>query len=80
MVHLIKGTEVIRVNPFPVKKVVDTTGAGDFMQQVSYMVLHVAIHLKSRAQISSILAGYVIQTAGTALAGKKKWNEIKVKY
>ena len=47
------------------------------MQQVSYMVLHVAYSLEKCAQISSILAGYVIQTVGTALT-KKKWNEIKL--
>ena len=72
-----KGTEVIRVNPFPVKKVVDTTGAGDFYAAGFLYGLTCGYSLEKCAQISSILAGYVIQTVGTALT-KKKWNEIKL--
>ena len=72
-----KGTEVIRVNPFPVKKVVDTTGAGDFYAAGFLYGLTCGYSVEKCAQISSILAGYVIQTVGTALT-KKKWNEIKL--
>lgn len=59
-----KGTEVIRVNPFPVKKVVDTTGAGDFYAAGFLYGLTCGYSLEKCAQISSILAGYVIQTVG----------------
>lgn len=72
-----KGTEEIQVKPLPVKKVVDTTGAGDFYAAGFLYGLTCGYSLEKCAQISTILAGYVIQTVGTALT-KKKWNEIKL--
>ncbi len=72
-----KGTEEIQVNPLPVKKVVDTTGAGDFYAAGFLYGLTCGYSLEKCAQISTILAGHVIQTVGTALT-KKKWNEIKL--
>lgn len=72
-----KGTEVIRVKPFPVRKVVDTTGAGDFYAAGFLYGLTCGYSLEKCAQISSILAGYVIQVVGTSLT-RKKWNEIKL--
>lgn len=72
-----KGTEEIQVNPLPVKKVIDTTGAGDFYAAGFLYGLTCGYSLEKCAQISTILAGHVIQTVGTALT-KKKWNEIKL--
>lgn len=72
-----KGTEEIQAKPLPVKKVVDTTGAGDFYAAGFLYGLTCGYSLEKCAQIGTILAGSVIQTVGTALT-KKKWNEIKL--
>lgn len=72
-----KGTEVVCVQPFPVKKVVDTTGAGDYYAAGFMYGLACGYALEKCAQISSILAGFVIQVVGTRLS-KKKWDEIKL--
>lgn len=72
-----KGTEMVRVQPFPVKKVVDTTGAGDYYAAGFMYGLACGYALEKCAQVSSILAGYVIQVVGTQLP-KKKWDEIKL--
>lgn len=71
-----KGTEVIRVAPVPVKKVVDTTGAGDYYAAGFMFGLTCGLKLDKCAQISSIAAGAVVQTLGTTLS-KYKWNKIK---
>ena len=72
-----KGTEVIQLLSCPVDNVLDTTGAGDFYAAGFLYGLTNGYSLEKCARISSILAGYVIQTVGTALT-KKKWNEIKL--
>lgn len=72
-----KGTEFIQVLPTPIKKVVDTTGAGDYYAAGFLYGLTSGYSLEKCAQISSILAEAVIQTVGTNLS-KKKWNEIKL--
>ena len=72
-----RGTECIQVPAPPVKKVVDTTGAGDFYAAGFMYGLTCGYSFEKCAQISSILAGAVIQTLGTELT-KKKWDEIKL--
>lgn len=72
-----KGTEYIEAKPLEVKKVVDTTGAGDFYAAGFMYGLTCGYSLEKCAQISSILAGHVIQVVGTTLT-KKKWDEIKL--
>lgn len=72
-----KGTEFVQVSPFPVEKVVDTTGAGDFYAAGFLYGLTCGCSLRKCAQISSILAGQVIQTVGTKLK-PEQWNEIKL--
>ena len=72
-----KGTEFVKVSPFPVEKVVDTTGAGDFYAAGFLYGLTCGCSLKKCAQISSVLAGQVIQTVGTELQ-PGQWNEIKL--
>lgn len=72
-----KGTEFVQVAPFPVGKVIDTTGAGDFYAAGFLYGLTCGCSLKKCAQISSILAGQVIQTVGTELK-PEQWNEIKL--
>lgn len=72
-----KGTEFVQVTPVPVEKVVDTTGAGDFYAAGFLYGLVCGCSLKKCAQISSILAGQVIQIVGTELK-PEQWNEIKL--
>ncbi len=72
-----KGTERIQVEPLAVKKVVDTTGAGDYYAAGFMYGLMCGYSLEKCAQISSILAGHVIQVVGTTLS-PQRWNEIKL--
>lgn len=72
-----KGTEIIEVAPHPIRKVVDTTGAGDYYAAGFLYGLTCGYSLEKCAQISSIVAGSVIQHVGTNLP-KRKWNEIKL--
>lgn len=72
-----KGTEYIKVETRPVKKVVDTTGAGDFYAAGFLYGLTCGYSLEKCCAIGSILASYVIQVMGTTLS-KKKWDEIKL--
>ena len=72
-----KGTESICVEPYPVKEVVDTTGAGDFYAAGFLYALTSGYSLGKCAQVASVLAGYVIQTVGTTLS-PKVWDEIKL--
>lgn len=72
-----KGTEVVKVPPFQVDKVVDTTGAGDFYAAGFLYALTCGYSLEKCARISSVLAGHVIQVLGTDLT-KERWNEIKL--
>ncbi|WP_072531179.1 adenosine kinase [Bacteroides ilei] len=72
-----KGTEFIQVLPHPIKKVVDTTGAGDYYAAGFLYALTSGYSLEKCAQISAIVAEAVIQSVGTNLS-KRKWNEIKL--
>ncbi len=72
-----KGTKSITVAPMPVKKVVDTTGAGDYYAAGFLYGLICGYSLEKCAAIGSILASNVIQVVGTTLP-KKKWDEIKL--
>lgn len=78
-----KGSSVMRngrkvfVEAMPVKKVVDTTAAGDFYAAgVMYGLMH-DCELEHCAAIGSLLAGHVIQTVGTKL-DTAVWDEIKL--
>ena len=75
--YIKKGTECIQVPAPPVKKVLDTTGAGDYYAAGFMYGLTCGYSLEKCAQISTILAGSVIQVLGTELT-KKKWEEIKL--
>lgn len=72
-----KGSETVRVKPWPVTQVTDTTGAGDYYAAGFLYGLTCGCSLEKCARISSMLAGYVIQTVGTTLS-EDSWNEIKL--
>ena len=72
-----KGTECIKLEVPPVKKVVDTTGAGDYYAAGFLYGLTCGYSLEKCSIIGSILASNVIQVVGTTLS-KKKWDEIKL--
>ncbi len=72
-----KGTECIKLEIPPVKKVVDTTGAGDYYAAGFLYGLTCGYSLEKCSIIGSILASNVIQVVGTTLS-KKKWDEIKL--
>lgn len=71
-----KGTEEVRVEAVPVKKVVDTTGAGDYFAAGFLYGLTCGYSLEKCGKIGSILSGQVIQTIGAELS-PAKWNKIK---
>lgn len=71
-----KGTEEVQVDAVPVKKVVDTTGAGDFFAAGFLYGLTCGYSLEKCAKIGSILAGEVIQVIGTELPAGR-WGKIK---
>lgn len=72
-----KGTECIKLEVPPVKKLVDTTGAGDYYAAGFLYGLTCGYSLEKCSIIGSILASNVIQVVGTTLS-KKKWDEIKL--
>ena len=71
-----KGTEEVRVEAVPVKKVVDTTGAGDYFAAGFLYGLTCGYSLEKCGKIGSILSGEVIQTIGAELSSAK-WDKIK---
>jgi len=72
-----KGTETIKLEVPPVKKVMDITGAGDYYAAGFLYGLTCGYSLEKCSIIGSILASAVIQVVGTTLS-KKKWDEIKL--
>ena len=72
-----KGTEEVRVSAIPVKKVIDTTGAGDYFAAGFLYGLTCGYSLEKCAKIGSILSGNVIQVIGTTIS-KERWDEIKL--
>lgn len=72
-----KGSETIRVSAIPIKKVLDTTSAGDYFSAGFLYGLTAGYSLERCAKIGSILSGNVIQVVGTHMA-KPRWNEIKL--
>ena len=72
-----KGTEKVCVEAVPVKKVVDTTGAGDYFAAGFLYGLTCGYSLERCAAIGSILSGNIIQVIGANMS-KKQWNEIKL--
>jgi sugar/nucleoside kinase (ribokinase family) len=71
-----KGSDCVHVQTPVVKKVVDTTGAGDFYAAGFMYGLMSGYSLDKCCRIGSLLASNVIQVVGTTLP-KKKWDEIK---
>ena len=71
-----KGTEEIHVSALPVKKVVDTTGAGDFYAAGFLYGLTCGYPLETCGRIGSLLASEVIQVIGTELPSER-WQAIK---
>ena len=71
-----KGTKLIRIEAADVKKVVDTTGAGDFFAAGFMYGLICGYSLEKCAALSNILAGQVIQIVGTNLS-KRRWEHIR---
>ncbi len=72
-----KGTEEIHVEALPVKKVIDTTGAGDYFAAGFLYGLTCGYSLDKCAKIGSTLAGFIVQTIGASIS-KEKWDEIKL--
>lgn len=70
-----KGTERIYAEAVDVKKVVDTTGAGDFFAAGFLYGLTAGKSLERCAEIGSILSGHVIQVVGTKLS-PARWKKI----
>lgn len=71
-----KGTELIRVDAADVKKVTDTTGAGDFFAAGFMYGLICGYSLEKCVALSNILAGHVIQVVGTNLS-KRRWELVR---
>ena len=59
------------------KKVIDTTGAGDYFASGFLYGLTCGYSLEKCAKIGSILSGNVIQIVGTTIPGER-WDEIKL--
>lgn len=72
-----RGAEVVSVEAMKVEKVIDTTAAGDFFAAGFMYGYLQGASLEKCGRIGSILAGYVIQTVGTALP-EDVWHEIKL--
>ena len=75
--YIRKGTEEIKVSAIPVKKVSDTTGAGDYFAAGFLYGLTCGYSLEKCAKIGSILSGNVIQVIGTTIS-PERWDEIKL--
>jgi sugar/nucleoside kinase (ribokinase family) len=71
-----KGSDCHHVQTPVVKRVVDTTGAGDFYAAGFMYGLMSGYSLDKCCRIGSLLASNVIQVIGTTLP-KKRWDEIK---
>lgn len=74
--YIRKGTEEVYVPACDVKKVVDTTGAGDYFAAGFLYGLTGGYSLEKCAQIGSILSAHVIQEVGANLA-PTQWDQIK---
>jgi sugar/nucleoside kinase (ribokinase family) len=72
-----KGTECVTVQTPMVKRVVDTTGAGDFYAAGFMYGLSCGYSLDKCCRIGSLLASQVIQVIGTTLS-RKRWDDIKL--
>lgn len=75
--YIRKGTEEVHSPAIPIKKVVDTTGAGDYFAAGFLYGLTGGYCLEKCAKIGSILAGNVIQELGAHLSDQQ-WDEIKL--
>lgn len=75
--YIKKGTELIDQKTPLVKKVVDTTGAGDYYAAGFLYGLTCGYSMEKCGNIASLLASSIIQVVGTTLT-KKKWEEIKL--
>lgn len=75
--YIKKGKEEVHVNAIPVKKVIDTTGAGDYFASGFLYGLTCGYPLEKCGLIGSILSAKVIQVVGATLS-KAQWDEIKL--
>lgn len=71
-----KGTVEVHVEAIPVKKVVDTTGAGDYFAAGFLYGLTCGYSLEKCAKIGSLLSGDVIQIIGAELP-EAQWEKIR---
>lgn len=71
-----KGSEESCVQAVSVKRVVDTTGAGDYFAAGFLYGLSCGYSMEKCAAIGSILSGEVIQVVGAELTAEK-WEKIK---
>lgn len=71
-----KGTEVVSVQAFPVEKLLDTTGAGDYFAAGFLYGLTSGYSLEKCGRIGSILSREVIQVIGAELP-EIQWEKIK---
>ena len=74
--YIKKGTEMIFQEAPEIKKVVDTTGAGDYYAAGFLYGLTSGYSMEKCGKIATLLATTIIQKVGTTLT-KKKWEEIK---
>lgn len=71
-----KAGDVIVCEATPVKRVVDTTGAGDYFAAGFLYGLTGGYSLEKCAQLGNALSGHVIQVIGTTLS-PRRWQMVK---
>ena len=71
-----KGSEVLKVDALPVRKVIDTTGAGDYFAAGFLYGLTCGYSLEKCGRIASLLSSKVIQVAGAELS-PARWRTIR---
>ena len=71
-----KGSEVLKVDALPVRKVIDTTGAGDYFAAGFLYGLTCGYPLEKCGRIASLLSSKVIQVVGAELS-PARWRTIR---
>lgn len=75
--YIKKGTEQVHAKAITIKKVIDTTGAGDYFAAGFLYGLTCGYGLEKCANIGAELSGNVIQVIGTTMP-KQQWDQIKL--
>ena len=71
-----KGTQTLCVEPVAVRKVADTTGAGDYFAAGFLYGLVSGCSLEKCARIASILSAAVIRVVGAELSAAR-WKQVR---